>query len=430
MNSIFHYNLVKDISLMLNDLNDADDYNVIIQVGEGNNIKEFRANSNILRARCPYFKQALTFNWIIRKNNIIVFNKPNITSTVFDMILKYIYTGELDLTEQSGEDIFDLLIASDELLLEELFKYAQDYLIKEKTSWIHQNFDLIIHVAFKINSCKKLQYYCFETICEDPQLSLTSKMFSLIDQESLSNILKKDNLQVKEINIWNYLIKWGIKQTPGLGSENSDRTKWNDKNYKELKKILDPFIPLIRFVSICRTDFFNQVRPYRAIIPNDIYEEIDEYYYINTLPKTKILPTRAGRIDSNIIKEELINIFANWIDNKNAMDIRTGNDIFYKFSLIYRGSHDGISNISFINKCNHRVATLVLIKVLQSNEIFGGYAFFGLLGEDISNNFVFSFKEGQTMKIGRAKKERISWREKETYGFRFCESMYMDDRTL
>ncbi|EXX68103.1 uncharacterized protein OCT59_024062 [Rhizophagus irregularis] len=112
------------------------------------------------------------------------------------------------------------------------------------------------------------------------------------------------------------------------------------------------------------------------------------------------------------------------------MDIRTGNDIFYKFSLIYRGSHDGISNISFINKCNHRVATLVLIKVLQSNEIFGGYASFGLLGEDISNNFVFSFKEGQTMKIGRAKKERISWREKETYGFRFCESMYMDDRTL
>jgi hypothetical protein len=34
------------------------------------------------------------------------------------------------------------------------------------------------------------------------------------------------------------------------------------------------------------------------------------------------------------------------------------------------------------------------------------------------------------MKIGRAKEERISWREKVAYGFRFYESMYMDDRTL
>jgi hypothetical protein len=85
MTLIFHSNLSKDFSLILND---ADDYNVIIQVGENQNMKEFFAHSVILRARSSYFKSALSSNWITKKNNMIMFNKPNINPTIFDMILK------------------------------------------------------------------------------------------------------------------------------------------------------------------------------------------------------------------------------------------------------------------------------------------------------------------------------------------------------
>ena len=85
MDSKFHADLSQDLSLMLND---ADDYNVVIQVGENQNMKEFRAHSNLLRARSPYFKSALSANWITKKDNMIMFNKPNINPTVFDMILK------------------------------------------------------------------------------------------------------------------------------------------------------------------------------------------------------------------------------------------------------------------------------------------------------------------------------------------------------
>jgi hypothetical protein len=83
MTSIFHSNFLRDISFILND---ADDYNVIIKVGEYE--KEFRAHSVILRARCPYFKSALSSEWITKENDMIVFKKPNITPIVFDMILK------------------------------------------------------------------------------------------------------------------------------------------------------------------------------------------------------------------------------------------------------------------------------------------------------------------------------------------------------
>ena len=53
MTLISHSGLSKDLSLRLND---ADDFNVIIQIGENQNVKEFRAHSVILRARSPYFK--------------------------------------------------------------------------------------------------------------------------------------------------------------------------------------------------------------------------------------------------------------------------------------------------------------------------------------------------------------------------------------
>jgi hypothetical protein len=85
MTSFFYPNLSKDLSLILDN---ADDYNVIIQVGENKNTKEFRVHSVILRARSPYFKGALSSTWITKKNNMIIFNKPNITPNVFDMILR------------------------------------------------------------------------------------------------------------------------------------------------------------------------------------------------------------------------------------------------------------------------------------------------------------------------------------------------------
>ena len=79
MTLIFHYGLSKDLSLILNN---SDDFNVIIQVGDNQNTKEFYAHSVILRARSPYFKSAFSSNWIVKKNNMIMFNKLNITPIV------------------------------------------------------------------------------------------------------------------------------------------------------------------------------------------------------------------------------------------------------------------------------------------------------------------------------------------------------------
>ncbi|CAG8594134.1 1307_t:CDS:2 [Funneliformis mosseae] len=191
------------------------------------------------------------------------------------------YTGELDLSKQLGENIFELLIASDELLLEELFKHVQGYLIEKHTT-----------------------------------------------------------------------------------------------------------------------------------IPNNIYEEIEEFHYKKVLPKTITLPSRIGTpasaiIDpSAIIKPKLATIIANWIDRNDSAVLSFNNN--YKFNLIYLKSRDGLDCNTFNNQCNGQGPFILLIRV-QSKKIYGG---FNPIGYNLregqwlltSDSFIFSFENNQdtrNMKIGR-----------------------------
>ncbi|CAI2166148.1 17302_t:CDS:2 [Funneliformis geosporum] len=216
----------------------------------------------------------------MKKNGMIIFNKPNITPIVFEMILKYLYTGELNLNKQLGKNIFDLLIASDELLLEELFYHVRDYLVEKKSNWVkqevRQNFVLILNAVFRLPGCNRLQDCCLEFICANPQLIITSKNFSLLDGDIIFVLLKRDDLQAKEIVIWDCLIEWGIRKIEGLCN---DISRWSQENVEELRKTLKQFIPLIRFMEISPDDFYDKVRPYKAIIPNQIFDEIEKLSY-------------------------------------------------------------------------------------------------------------------------------------------------------
>jgi hypothetical protein len=210
------------------------------------------------------------------------------------------------LAEQLSEDIFRLLIASDELLLEELVKFLQEYLIEQRQNWVHKNFIFVLNTIYNLANCEIIRDHCFETICFDPELLITSDNFPKLDKDILYDLLEREDLLIKEVVAWNHLIKWGIEQTSGLANEKCDINKLNNKYYEELREILDSFIPLIRFVDITSDDFNDKIKPYRNIIPNQIYEEIEEFYNKGTLPKITTLPPRIGKFDSKIIKPTLV----------------------------------------------------------------------------------------------------------------------------
>jgi len=244
-------------------------------------------------------------------------------------------------------------------------------------------------------------------------------------------LLKRDDFQADEIDSWDCLIKWGIEQTPGLGSKNSDRAKWNQENFEALKETLSQFIPLIRFVEISFADFLDKVHPYKAVIPKRIYEELEKFYYKDTSPKTMILPPRISKLISTIIKPELTNIIANWID-KNDSNVLSFNNR-YKFNLIYLKSRDGLNISTFNQKCNGQGPFVVLVKV-QSKKIYGGYNPIGYALRDgewltSSDSFTFSFENNQDMQDMKIRRiinpTKSIWENCNWVFFNFGEHFYL-----
>src|SRR4051812_40024 len=265
-----------------------------------------------------------------------------------------------------GEDIFGTLVASDELLIGGLFNHVQIYLIKKMSTWIQRNLDYVFPIVLKLPCCKKLQDYCFVAICKIPKQFITSKTFLSLDKDIVSRLFTMDDFLIEDVIAWDYLIKWGIKQIPGLENKNN-HDEWTDKNYEDLENMLSDFIPLIKFLNITSEDFYHKVRPYKAIIPNEIYEKVMEYYLIEQpkLYKHIVIP----QIESKIIKPKHATIISNWIDRNDSV-LSPKNK--YKFNLMYSMSRDGFNRTLFYDKCNDKGPFVVLIRV-KSKEIYGGY---------------------------------------------------------
>ena len=85
MDYVFRENLSKDFSNLLKSNND---YDVKIKVGKEPNVKEFKLHSLILSSRSVYFKRALSPQWAQKENGMIIFEKPNISPFIFEILVK------------------------------------------------------------------------------------------------------------------------------------------------------------------------------------------------------------------------------------------------------------------------------------------------------------------------------------------------------
>jgi hypothetical protein len=86
--SILYPKLSKDLESLLES---GYNHDVIIQIGEGsttNELKEFKVHSILLGARSLYFRSALSDYWAVKKDGMITFKKPNISPTIFEIILR------------------------------------------------------------------------------------------------------------------------------------------------------------------------------------------------------------------------------------------------------------------------------------------------------------------------------------------------------
>src|SRR5919205_1268159 len=130
-------NFLSDLSQDIGQLfSTGDNYDLIIQAGEGQNMKEFFVHSLILSARSTYFRTALSKEWAKKENGVFIFKKPNISPEIFELILEYLYTGSTNFDEKNGVNILEILLATEELNLQKLGDYIQTYFIHKHVEYL------------------------------------------------------------------------------------------------------------------------------------------------------------------------------------------------------------------------------------------------------------------------------------------------------
>ncbi|CAG8527197.1 4309_t:CDS:2 [Funneliformis mosseae] len=231
--------------------------------------------------------------------------------------------------------------ASDELLIvHDLLGLIQDHLINVKTEWLKVNFSTVLHVVFEREACKDLQDYCMDKICWNPKIIFDDAQVLKFEEYVLVSLLKHDNLQIEEIELWDYLIKWGIAQlgkqreyleededeppSPPLNDIN-DLSKWDERDLQDLGEILKDCIPLIRFSEFSRGEFYDKIWPLKDILPLELKQDISLFHKnLEILPKSLLSPRKPIiSINSNIIKPQQASKIPDWINDQDHVQLNS-----------------------------------------------------------------------------------------------------------
>ncbi|RHZ89568.1 hypothetical protein Glove_13g205 [Diversispora epigaea] len=259
------------------------------------------------------------------ENNVKAIIKSSVSAQIFDVILKYIYGGIVNLENVETRFSFDLMLAANKFELDELTNKLETHLIDSKASWLKTYFSLIYRAIFNENNFKKLENYCNDIISKHPSFIFENSDFNSLPESALVSLIKRDDLQMKESKIWDYVIKWGISQNPTLPT---NLEEWSKENFLTLKTTLQKCLPLIRYFHISNTELFDKIISYKKILDKQLCKDIIQHLAAPDRPvKSIILPARSFVVIefpsqaeipkepfSTIISEEHAAEISSWID--------------------------------------------------------------------------------------------------------------------
>ncbi|RHZ83825.1 hypothetical protein Glove_87g240 [Diversispora epigaea] len=108
----------------------------------------------------------------------------------------------------------------------------ESYLIESKASWLKTHFSFGYHSIF-------------------------DKGFTSLHETALISILKRNDLKVEEIKIWDYVIKWELYKLKLYLKE------WSKENFEALKITPQQCLPLIRYFHIPVEVIWKKIKPYK-----------------------------------------------------------------------------------------------------------------------------------------------------------------------
>ena len=164
--------------------------------------KEFKAHKAVLAAVSPFFLTLPESNMRESNQHVIKIELEEATASIIEDVLKYVYTGNVSVTEQSAHN---LVATADYLLLPGLKTLACDFL---KDSLATENCVFNYYFAEKYR-CVSLKEKCLELIMSNFSAVMETNDFLNLDAKQIMEWVSSDDIVVKaEEDVFKGIVKW------------------------------------------------------------------------------------------------------------------------------------------------------------------------------------------------------------------------------
>ncbi|XP_060711332.1 BTB/POZ domain-containing protein 9 [Hemiscyllium ocellatum] len=210
--------------------------------------KRFTAHRVILAARCQYFR-ALLYGGMREAHSQAEIPLEDTPAEAFTMLLKYIYTGQVTLSNEKEEILLDFLSLAHKYGFPELEDATSEYLC---TILSINNVCMVYDVA-SLYCLHKLSSTCCLYMDRNAKAVLSSEGFLSLSKAALLNVVSRDSFAAAEKDIFLALMDW-CKLNP------------NEKHEEIMKAVRLPLMSL--------TELLNVVRPAGLLSADTILDAI------------------------------------------------------------------------------------------------------------------------------------------------------------
>ena len=164
--------------------------------------KEFKAHKAVLAASSPFFLTLLESNMRESNEHLIKIELEEATASIMEDVLKYVYTGNVSVTEESAHN---LIATADYLFLPGLKSLACDFL---KGILVTENCVFNYYFAERYQ-CKNLKEECRELIKSNFSAVMETDHFLNLDAKQVLEWVSSDDITVSaEEEVFRGIVKW------------------------------------------------------------------------------------------------------------------------------------------------------------------------------------------------------------------------------
>ncbi|XP_028392962.1 kelch repeat and BTB domain-containing protein 12-like isoform X2 [Dendronephthya gigantea] len=321
----------------------------------GNSKEQFMAHSLILKARSLKYHEDDCSGSIY---------EPNWSPEVFENVLRYIYTGKIELTSTTNLEI--LKIAA-KLKMSKLISKCEEYFLKELSIENCCEFYLgSIHMGIESSIDSELVKISQSFIEENASEVVQTQGFRGLSKDALIQLLTSDKFDLEEEDVWRAVLTWA-KHQANVETPLEDCTEYERE---DVCKYLKQVINYVRLLLVDSKVFAEEIEPTGAV-PMELSleryrfaavpQKFDQNDDIRLRPRSHTKRFHGTTIlwKTNSKYQSILN---HWFGNPHQ-----------EWQLIYKASEDGFSSKTFHEKCDDVEKTFTIVQG-DNGCICGGFS--------------------------------------------------------